>query len=39
MFRLADRLHKSVLEIMCLPRSELVGWQAYFEILQSERKS
>lgn len=38
LYRLADRLHKTVTELEAVPIDELVGWVAYFKILDSERK-
>lgn len=31
-FLLAERLHRSIGEILDLPRPELLAWRAYFEV-------
>lgn len=38
LYRLADRLHKTVFEIEQMTFEELAGWAGYFEILQREKQ-
>lgn len=37
LFRLADRLHKTVAEIEQLSYGELTEWMAYFQIVKREQ--
>jgi hypothetical protein len=36
-YALADRLHKTVGEILAMPVSEFVGWLAYLKITKEKR--
>lgn len=37
MFQLADRLKKTIGEIMNMPASEFYGWLAYFKIVNQKK--
>lgn len=36
-YRIADRLHKTVHELGEMPYSEFIGWLAYFKIIGEEK--
>lgn len=38
MYQLADRLKKTVGEIMNMPASEFYGWLAYFKIINTKNE-
>lgn len=37
LYRLADRLHKTVSELEQIPIEELIGWLAYLRIISREK--
>jgi len=39
MYQLADRLKKTVHEIMQMPASEFFGWWAYFNLIKPKETS
>lgn len=39
LYRLADRLGKSIPEILEMTQTELAGWMTYFTIMQKNKES